>query len=219
MGKTITMSNISQLLTTTGMSGSNINKSINRIYGSPIGLLNYAENGGTLNVANSLLRTHYNSTQLNNIYMNRDWLNTILKYGLKYNNRIDINGMLGGDVARTSYFGEYLGFLELVPKENDPARYLSEDHTGIDIVGTGAYIYSPGGVWELVGREGHKAYYQLYGSDLVMRIQHLDESFVAGMTLNTIYSGSNNVLANYPTGLDGATTGRHIHIDMTMSLP
>jgi hypothetical protein len=218
MGKTITMSNISQLLTTTGMSGSDINKSINRIYGSPIGLLNYAENGGTLNIANSLLRTHYNSTQLNNIYINRDWLNTILKYGLKYDIKININGMFSGNVIQQSAFDQWYEMLDVSTGSGSNSHFFSEQHTGLDYTATGTNITSPGGVWQLVARDDHQAYYQLYGSDLVMRFQHLDTASVARMTVGTIYSG-NSVLANYPTGNNGTGTGAHVHIDMTMSLP
>ncbi len=214
MGKTITMNTIAELFTTVGASGNKTNESINRIYSSTIGFLNYAETGGYTDIANSILLNYYNPSQLEMIHTNWNWLNEALKNG------VNINGMISGNYTRTSEFSRLYPYIELetAPDHIKNAVFFSELHTGLDYITDGSEIYAPGGHWQLFNTDGHKAYYQLYGSDLKMRVQHLDTTIVSSLVKGTIYSGTEKI-AEYPTSSNGAGSGTHTHIDMTKSLP
>jgi hypothetical protein len=211
MGKTITINTISELFSTIGASGTTTNNSINRIYGSAVSFLNYADAGGNTTIANSMLSNYYNSSQLAMIQANQSWLNNALKNG------VNIDGMVQGNARRSGYFQEIYNDLPLKREEPTDPYYIYELHPGVDIGRGGTSVIVPGGYWELVNKDNHKAYYNLYGSDLTMRIQHLKPASIGD--IGNIYGGNNTKLVDYPTELYGAGDGPHIHIDMTMSLP
>jgi hypothetical protein len=147
------------------------------------------------------------------IKTNQIWYNNALRNG------ININSMVVGNASRTQEFGVDSGDLSLSTSSVAGAKYFKEIHTGIDYGSGGSNILSPGGYWELTGTDDHRAYYQLFGSELKMRIMHLNPDELKTIKKNTIYGGTNNVLVNYPTQSYGSGTGAHIHIDMTMNLP
>jgi hypothetical protein len=213
MGKTITVNAIAELFTKIGASGETTNNSINRIYGSAIDFLNYANAGGNTTIANSILLNHYTPSQLAMIQANQSWLNEALRNG------VNINGMVSGNPARTTEFGVYEAAIRLLSSSVEGASYFSEMHTGIDYGAGGTDIYTPGGIWQLINTDDHKAYYRLYGGDLTMRIQHLNPDALSALERGTIYSEINNLLVGYPTESYGSGSGAHIHIDMTRSLP
>jgi hypothetical protein len=214
MGKTISIETMARSFGTMGAAGNDILKSVNRIYGSSIDFLNYADVGGKIGVANAMLSNYYTPSQLALVQANRNWLNNALKNG------VDINSMVAGKAKRMEEFGVTTGDLELASSSVKGASYFQEDHTGIDFGSGGSAINGPGGYWQLTGKDGHKAYYQLYGGDLKMRIQHVNPNDLATIALDSaVYGGSNNKLLDYPTASYGSGTGAHIHIDMTMRLP
>jgi len=212
MGKTISMNTIAEFFTTVGATGNNTNTSIDRIYGSAISFLNYADAGGNTTIANSMLSNYYNSSQLAMIQANQSWLNEALKNG------VNIDGMVRGNPSRTSEFGVPYDE-KLSTSSVEGAFYFYEIHTGIDYGKGGTEIYVPGGVWQLTSIDDHKVYYQLYGGDLKMRVQHLNPGVLSSLTRGTIYGDTNNKLIDYPTKSYGSGTGPHVHIDMTRSLP
>jgi hypothetical protein len=214
MGKTVSIASMANLFNIIGATGNDIIKSVNRIYGSAIDFLNYADTGGRMSIANTLLSKYYSQSQLAMVQANRDWLNESLKNG------VDINNMVVGNVRRTEEFGVNSGELKLASSSVQGASYFQEDHTGIDFGSGGSSINGPGGYWQLIDKIDHRAYYQLYGGDLKMRVQHVNPNELSTIALNsTIYGGSNNKLLNYPSVSYGTGTGAHIHIDMTMRLP
>ncbi|MDR2965864.1 MAG: hypothetical protein LBU88_08820 [Treponema sp.] len=215
MGKTISLEAISELHSNIGATGTAINTSINRIFGSAVGFLNYADAGGNTVIANAMLLSYYNPTQMDMIMANFNFL----KDG--YANGINIDNMIIGNVNRTAEFGNDSGNLKLSSSSVEGAAYFWEIHTGLDYGPGGTSILTPGGYWELTTIDDHRAFYQLYGSDVKMRIMHLNPDELKTLPLNTIYGGNNNVLTNYPTKSYGTGTGAHIHIhiDMTMNLP
>ncbi|MDR0487179.1 MAG: hypothetical protein LBG91_02915, partial [Treponema sp.] len=213
MGKTININAIAKLFTTIGTSGTNINNSVNRIYGSSIGFLNYADTGGNTGIANSILLNYYTVPQLTMVQANQNWLNESLK------NTVNINGMIRGNPERTGGFGETYDDIKLSSSSVAGASYFSEIHTGIDFGSGGTGIYAPGGNWQLINVDDHKAYYRLYGGDMTMRIQHLNPKTLSGLLPGTIYSGTADKLVDYPTASYGSGSGAHIHIDMTRWLP
>jgi hypothetical protein len=211
MGKTITINTIAELFTTVGASGNRTNESINRIYGSAISFLNYADTGRNTTIANSILLNYYTTSQLAMIQANQSWLNNALKNG------VNINGMVQGNAKRSGYFQEIYNDLELEREKPTDPYYIYELHPGIDFGRGGTAVMVPGGYWELVNKDNHKAYYNLFGSDLTMRVQHLKPDSIG--EIGTVYGGNNTKLVDYPTERYGSGNGPHIHIDMTMSLP
>jgi hypothetical protein len=147
------------------------------------------------------------------IQANQIWYNESLRNG------IIINNMVTGNAGRTQEFGVDSGDLYLETSSVAGAKYFKEIHTGIDYGSGGSTILTPGGYWEITGTDDHRAYYQLYGSDLKMRIMHLNPDELSLLQKNTIYGNTNNILVNYPTQSYGSGTGAHIHIDMTLNLP
>jgi hypothetical protein len=213
MGKTISIEAMANLFSAAGSTGGDIIKSVYRIYGSAIDFLNYADTGGKINIANTMLSNYYSSSQLAMVQANRNWLDDVLR------NEIDIGKMVKGNARRTQEFDVTTQDLKLKSSSVPNASYFDENHTGVDFGSGGSSINGPGGYWEFYDRNDHRAYYQLYGGDLKMRIQHVNPKELSSTALNSIYGGSNNKLLNYPTESYGSGTGAHIHIDMTMRLP
>jgi hypothetical protein len=127
--------------------------------------------------------------------------------------------MITGNVNKTQDFDENSGVLTLSTSSVEGAKKYMEEHTGIDYGRGGNSISVPGGYWQFIEGNEHRAYYQLYGTSLKMRIMHVNPDEVEALQKNTIYGGQNSKLLNYPTQSYGSGTGAHIHIDMTMRLP
>jgi hypothetical protein len=212
MGITIGMAEIAKLYTDTGASGADIKRSINRIYFSAIEYLIRADEGSNSSIASSMLGQYYNESQMKMILANIKKKKNALKNGL------NINGMAQGNPRRSGEFGDDTDDLKIKSSSEPGAAFFWEIHTGIDLTGAITGIVLPGGYWELVETDGHKAYFQLYGGDFKMRIQHLDKDELAAKQKG-IYGSTDQAVLNYPKTSNGTGTGVHIHIDMTMNLP
>jgi hypothetical protein len=94
-----------------------------------------------------------------------------------------------------------------------------EEHTGLDFGKGGTGVYTPGGFWEVAEAKDHKLILQLYGTDIKMRIMHLDPTKVDDLTLGQIIGSANGnaKIIDYPTESFGSGSGAHIHIDFTRS--
>jgi hypothetical protein len=213
-GITIPFASIIDLVNTTDMGGVGVKKFIDDAYGSAIGLLNFADVGGNLAMATDLLFKYLNPERVDMIQANREWYNNALING------VDINGMVSGAVRDKVGFGMESGMLELLSTPVNNAVFFEELHTGIDF-SRGKDIMTPGGFWEYTEPSSHKSYLQLYGGDLTMRIQHLDETILAGIPKGTIYGTSEGTakIFDFPTKSFGSGTGAHVHIDMTRNMP
>ncbi|MDR0475148.1 MAG: hypothetical protein LBH43_15930 [Treponema sp.] len=209
MGKAISLSQISMTYKLMGNNSGAINKFINGVYGDPIQFLNHNDT----NPALWMLSAVYNETQMQHILANRDWLNNVM------NNGVDTDSMIKGNVKRTEEFGVESKMMKLLTSAVENAAYFWEIHTGIDYGAGGTSINVPGGYWIFTGGDDHKAYYQLFGSSLNMRIQHIDPDQIKKLVPNTVYGGDTAKLLDYPTQSYGSGTGAHVHIDMTMRLP
>ncbi|MDR0497680.1 MAG: hypothetical protein LBH42_08710, partial [Treponema sp.] len=186
-----------------------VNKFINNVYGSPVGLLNYSYGID----AWCLLTQVYNPVELKMINSNYSWLKEAMLNGA------NIEGMIAGNVRITGEFGINEGIFGLNTSSVPGAKFFEEQHTGLDFAGRGSSITTPGGYWEFTQGVGHSAYFQLFGSDLKLRIMHLNDNDVKQLRAGTIFGGSNSTIINYPTASFGSGTGTHVHIDMTMRLP
>ena len=147
------------------------------------------------------------------INLNRNWFDNSMQNG------IDIAGMITGNVERSQGFGETLDKIKLETSKVPNAIYFDEVHTGIDFGPGGSWISIPGGYWEFIEKEEYAAIYRLYGSDLKMRINHIDSIAINNLIKGTIYGGINDILLPYPTESYGSGSGAHTHIDMTLNLP
>ena len=212
MDRTITLSAIVSMYSMYGdLYGNNssaVKSFINNTYGSPVGLLSYSDTF----TARWLLSSVYSGEQIKKINENSALLDFYAKNG------VNIAGMINGNVKRTQGFGDILKIVELITSKVPEAKYFDEVHTGIDFGPGGSSISVPGGYWEFYEGDDHRAYYQLYGSDLRMRVQHIDPDVIKKLVAGTIYSGGSTLLP-YPTQSYGSGTGAHIHIDMTRNLP
>jgi hypothetical protein len=94
-----------------------------------------------------------------------------------------------------------------------------EEHTGLDYGAGGTGVYTPGGFWEVIDKDNHKLYFQLYGTDVKMRIMHLDPKKVDDIALGQIFGTANGnaKIIDYPTASFGSGSGAHIHVDFTRS--
>jgi hypothetical protein len=218
LGWTITLDSIANLYASIGADQTIINNFLNKNYGSAVDFLNYVfyggyDDSGAGTAANKIIMRAYNFDDAAKIVQNVLWYNKAMKNG------INIRDMISGDVNRTQDFGENSGVLTLATSSVPGAKKYMEEHTGIDYGSGGSTISVPGGYWEFFERNDHRAYYQLYGGSLKMRIMHVNPDELKTIQLNTIFGGENTKLLNYPTQSYGSGTGAHIHIDMTMRLP
>jgi len=212
MDRTITLSSIANMYMTYsvlyGNQSNAVKNFVNETYGSATGLLGYSDTFTT----RWLLSSVYSEEQITKINRN----NAVLNYFL--NDGVNIAGMITGNVTRTQQFGDILDLIELKTSRVPEAKYFDEVHTGIDFGSGGSSISVPLGYWEFYNRDEFNAYYKLYGTDLQMRVQHINPDIIKELIAGTIYSGSSTILP-YPTQSYGSGTGAHIHIDMTRNLP
>jgi hypothetical protein len=213
MGVEIGLDAIANLYTSTGMAGSEIVKSINRIYRSAINFFNYADTGLKSDIAASIINFALPAMEAEMILANVDYYNNFNKNG------ISTDSMVSGNPRRTSEFDVTYGDLELVKKDPTIKEFFEEDHTGIDYGRGGTDITIPEGYWQIIQIDNHRIYLQLLGSDLKLRIMHLNPAELEKLTKGSIFGGSNPLEIKYPTEVYGTGTGPHIHIDMTMNLP
>jgi len=150
------------------------------------------------------------------IYENQEW------YRSATGNGVSIDSMISGGAKRTSGFGIDTGNLALATSSVAGASYFSEQHTGIDYGKGGESILTPGGYWQFSRRDDHKAYFQLFGSDLKMRVMHIDPAEIRKLEKAVIIGGGqgeSRKLLDYPSTSFGSGTGAHVHIDFTRRLP
>jgi hypothetical protein len=215
MGKTISLESINSLFGMTNANGADVQRFLERTYGTAINFLNYADVGANLAIANLMLSKYYNPDQLAMIQVNRDWVNNALTNG------INISAlMVIGNANRSQEFDVSSGPMELSTSSVKNAATLVEDHPGIDHGRGGIQINTPGGYWEFTEGNDHRAYYQLYGGDLKMRVMHIDPEEIKKIEKNSIFGSATGTvkLLNYPTRSYGSGTGAHTHIDMTRLL-
>ena len=209
MGKTISLSMISGVYSMIENRAEAIEKFVNNTYGSPIDFLNHSD----ALPAQAMLSAVHTAPELKMIHANRIFLNDALQNGM------NIDSMIEGNAKRTQGFGKISAMLRLATSSIPGAAWFQEIHTGIDYGRGGISISVPGGHWEFIRGDNHRAFFQLYGSSLRMRIQHVNPDEVNTIAPNTIFGGENSRIMNYPTQSYGSGTGPHIHIDMTMRLP
>ena len=213
MGMYITVSAIAAMFDSYNYYGGDgakaIGSFISGTYGSAISFLFHSDTY----LSRYMLSNIYSGDQLAMVINNMEWLKSA------YANGINTLGMITGNVKQTTAFGELVDKIKLESSSIPDARFFSEEHTGIDYGSGGTSISVPGGYWEFIKGDDHKAYYQLFGSDLMMRIQHIDPKEIENLVAGTIYGGDDSTLLPYPAQSYGSGSGAHIHIDMTMRLP
>jgi hypothetical protein len=215
MGKTITLESIAGLYSEIGSSGSVISRFINNTYRSTVDFLNYADTGGKTTVADAMVSNYLSADQLQMVKVSQQVFNTI------YENGQDIaTTMFTGTVGETQPFGITSGTIKLKrDKESDP-YYLIEDHPAIDFAGAGETVTTPGGYWTYDGKSGYNAMFSLYGSDLRMRINHVNTDIITYSSDDIIGSGTESArLLDYPDKLYGTGSGTHVHVEYTLNLP
>jgi hypothetical protein len=221
MGRSINLGAIAELFNTIGSSGNDISNFVNGVYISPIKFLNYADTGGNLNIGLTMLSGIYNQEQMNMITVNRAYENNVLKYGqdirqTMYSNAVTITQPFGITAEESGYID--------IHKANDPNApyYLKEDHPAIDYGSGGSTVRTPGGYWVYDGTQDYNVMFQLYGSDVRMRINHVDTTTIAkNYTLEQIVGSATGTayLFNYPQILYGTGDGPHTHTEYTRYLP
>jgi hypothetical protein len=133
--------------------------------------------------------------------------------------------MMGNKAPPSQDFGKTSKLLKLADPSQaaiSGAYYLQEEHPALDFGGAeaGSVVNTPGGYWEFLGRDNHRASFQLFGGDVRMRIMHINPADIT-QTKGIIY-GSNTgstTLFPYPTGTYGGGTGPHTHVEMSRNLP
>jgi hypothetical protein len=213
LGRAISLGSIANLYAAIGADKTIINNFLSKNYGSAVDFLNQALFSYDTEAKFNILAGAYNINEIRMIIDNFAWHNKARING------ITIRNMITGSVKRTTEFGEDSGVLTLVTSSIPGAKKFREEHTGIDYGSGGSSISVPGGYWEFIERNDHRAIYQLYGGSLKMRIMHVNPDELKAIQLNTIFGGDSSKLLNYPTQSYGSGTGAHIHIDMTMRLP
>jgi hypothetical protein len=187
---------------------------IGNTYGSAIAMLNYAETDFKSS-AEQLLANVYSASQVKMIKANQEWYNGAIREG------ISVDSMVSGSASRTTAFGADTGDLALATSSVSGAAYFSEQHTGIDFGSGGSSVMTPGGFWQFDRRDDHRAYFQLFGGDLRMRVMHIDPKEIKSLNKGDIIGdgSSPKVLFDYPVDSYGTGTGAHVHIDFTRRLP
>ncbi len=187
---------------------------INNAYGSAIGLLEYA--GDQYKVqAEQLLSRVYTRNEVKLIESNKTWYDESIRSG------IAVDSMITGNASRTTGFGVDTGNLALATSSVSGAAFFQEWHTGLDYGSGGSSVQTPGGAWQFEWQDDHRAYFQLFGGDLKMRIMHIDPTQIMQIDPGQLFGNGNHKMEmfTYPGQSFGTGTGAHIHIDFTRRLP
>ncbi len=187
---------------------------IGTTYGSAIGLLEYAGDQYKAQ-AERLLARVYTRNEVKMIESNKTWYDDSIRSG------IAVDSMITGNASRTTGFGVDTGNLALATSSVPGAAFFQEWHTGLDYGSGGSSVQTPGGAWQFEWQDDHRAYFQLFGGDLKMRIMHLDPTQVMKLNPGQLfgYGSQGRELLSYPSQSFGTGTGAHIHIDFTRRLP
>ena len=99
--------------------------------------------------------------------------------------------------------------------------FFWELHTGIDFGNGGTAVNTPGGYWSVLPGNDHRGYFQLFGSNMRMRIQHINSEDVSSLSVGSIIGNAfgSTKIYNYPDKSNGTVSGIHVHIDFTKLLP
>jgi hypothetical protein len=215
MGKTISLNSVALLYAGFNESGGTIERFIENTYGNPVNFLNYASVGENTSIAVSMLSTYHAYDQLYKVKVNQQLFNNLAEKGQNIQ-----TSMFTGDVSVTQAFGITSDPIPLKRKKDSDPFYLVEDHPAIDFAGSGTTITTPGGFWTYEGISGYNAIYSLYGSDLRMRINHVNTNALTYKPGDIIGSAEGSTkLLDYPDKLYGTGSGTHVHIEYTLNLP
>lgn len=208
MGKEITLQSVDSLYSDINAGEKTVKGFMSRTYGSAIGMINNI--GSYTDAVNNMLSKAYSDSEIKKIHTNREWLNNAVENG------IDLSTLAPGASVSTN-FAEDLRMLALESSSKPGAKFFSELHTGIDFGGGGDSVNTPGGIWQLSRKDDHRLFFELFGSDVKMRIMHLDPDDVAGMSIGDYFGKDSSpaFITNYPTASNGTGTALHTHFDFT----
>jgi hypothetical protein len=211
-GKDISLASISQLYDNLDVDKKTYENFVENNYMSAMNFLKYTGNQPNQTWAQNLYQGAYSQTERNQIQTNIAFLQSAQQNGINY-------GQVVPGVNRSTGFDENV-FVALASSDVPGAAFFQEDHTGFDYGAGGSQVNTPGGFWQVSDKNKHQLYLQLYGTDVQMRIQHLDPSNVSQLALNSLIGGDGAAkIINYPTESFGSGTGAHVHIDYTGSIP
>jgi len=219
MGKQISLGAIQNLYANIGADKNVVNNFITNVFGSAVTFMNYTD-ASNQQVATKMLEKVYTPTEMGYLRANQVWYNTAIQSG------IDYSSMVPGFV-KTMGFDVESGELKVDPEKNDyGADRFFELHPSIDGVGNGESLKTPyGSIWQAKdGNDGQSKsaqIFSLFGTDMMMRINHLDRSDVIKAIRNTIYGAPDSTvdLINYPKANNGTSTDIHVDIQITRILP
>jgi hypothetical protein len=215
MDKIITLESIADLYNEIGSSGSVISGFIDNTYISAIKFLNYADEGGKTYLATAMLSKYLDPGQLEKVKVNQRFYNALRNRPQNIE-----TSMFTGVVTEEQNFGITSSFIELVQKAETDPYYLVEDHPAIDFAGKGETITTPGGYWVYEGTNRYNAIFSLYGSDLRMRINHVNTDAITHKPGDIIGDAAGSAkLLDYPDKLYGTGSDIHVHIEYTLNLP
>jgi hypothetical protein len=208
MGKEISLQSVDSLYSDVHASGKIVKRFMKSTYGSTIGMINSV--GDYSDAVNNMLLKAYSDSEIEKIHTNREWLITAVDNG------IDLSSLAPG-ASVTTQFAEELHMLALESSSKPGAKFFSELHTGIDFGGGGESVNTPGGIWQLSRKDDHRLFLELFGSDVKMRIMHLDPDSVAKLSIGEYFGKDSSpvILSNYPTASNGTGTALHTHFDFT----
>ena len=213
MGKVIDISDIMNLHSAIGSSKSAIAESMNRIYETPINFYNYMDAGVRSEIVGPILESYLSDNVIKMIMSNIEQDKIFKADG------INANAIMDGNPRITSAFNKSEIDLKLESTTVRGSVYFTRDHTGVDYVTDGTNVYVPEGYWNIFEINDHKVYLQLIGSDIKISYQHLNPDELSNLTVGTVVGGSNSFLANYPDAAFGNASGKHVHFEVTRTLP
>ncbi len=213
IGKEIPLSSITQFYKTMGVDKAVYQSFVERNYMSAMSYLSYTAQQTDQSWSQDLYQKAYTPAERAMIQTNIGFLQSVQQNGINYDKMVP-------GTQQTTGFG-VSSFVELATTSTEGAKFFLEDHTGLDFGGNGSTVNVPGGSWRVTDKTKDKLYLQLLGTDVRMRIQHLDPSNVRVIDLGAIVGdgGSGEKIVDYPTSSNGSGTGTHVHIDFTKSLP
>ena len=208
MGKSISLEQINDMYDNIGADEKTVKRFMDRTYGSAIGMIN--KYGSYTNAVTGMLDKAYTADEIAKIRTNRVWLKYAMKNGVN-------TSLMAPGAEQSTAFEEQIQMLPLKSSILDGASYFSEIHTGIDHGPGGESVNTPGGIWQFYDKGKNKAYFQLFGSDIRMRINHLDNNDISKLELGSFFGeGIGAVkITDYPTDSYGTGSGAHTHFDFT----